>query len=129
MSRLQFIRMATIKRFEDIKAWQRARDLSKAVYQTSSSGGFAGDFGLKDQFRRAAVSVMSNIAEGFARKGDRDFARFLDISRGSSVEVQSILYVALDAGYIKKEEFEKLFKMADEVVSMISGLSSYLRRH
>ncbi len=71
---------------------------------------------------------MSNIAEGFARKGDRDFARFLDISKGSSIEVQSILYVALDAGYIKKEEFERLYRMADEIVSMISGLSSYLRQ-
>jgi len=120
--------MGTIKRFEDIKAWQRARELCQVVYQTSSTGGFAKDFGLRDQFKRAAVSVMSNIAEGFARKGDRDFARFLDISRGSSVEVQSILYVAMDAGYIKKEEFEKLYGIAEEIVSMISGLSSYLRQ-
>jgi len=121
--------MVTIKRFEDIKAWQRARELSRIVYQISSSGEFAKDFGLRDQFRRAAVSVMSNIAEGFARKGDRDFARFLDISRGSSVEVQSILYVAVDARYIKKEEFEKVYRMADEIISMISGLSAYLRQH
>ena len=123
------IRMATIKRFEDIKAWQRARELAQIVYQTSSAGEFARDFGLRDQFRRTAVSVMSNIAEGFARKGDRDFARFLDISKGSSVEVQSILYVALDAGYTRREEFEKLYGFAEEINSMISGLSLYLRQH
>jgi four helix bundle protein len=128
-SRFRLIGIATIKRFEDIKAWQRARELVQIVYQISSTGEFTKAFGLRDQFRRAAVSVMSNIAEGFARKGDRDFACFFDISRVSSVEVQSSLYVAMDAGYIKREEFEKLYGIADEVISMISGLYSYLRQH
>ena len=98
--------MATIQRFEEIKAWHRARELAQIVYQTSSTGEFSKDFGLRDQFRRAAVSVMSNIAEGFARKGDRDFARFLDISRGSSIEVQSILYVALEADILKRKNLK-----------------------
>jgi four helix bundle protein len=90
--------------------------------------GFSRDFGLRDQICRAGVSVMSNVAEGFARKGDRDFARFLDVARGSAVEVQSLLYVAMDAGWIHKAQFDKLYHPADEVIAMISGLSSYLRR-
>ena len=120
--------MTAIRRFEDIKAWQRARELTQIVYQTTRAGEFSKDFGLTDQLRRASVSVMSNIAEGFARKSDRDFARYLDISRGSSVEVQSILHVAVDAGYLRKEEFQRIYTLADEIISMISGLSSYLRR-
>ena len=92
MSLLGSIGIASIKRFEDIKAWQRSRKIVQIVYGTCSTGEFARDFGLRDQFRRAAVFGMSNLAEGFARKDDRDFARFLDIFRGSSVEVQSILF-------------------------------------
>jgi len=71
---------------------------------------------------------MSNIAEGFARKSDRDFARFLDIAKGSATEVLSLLYVALDIGYIKQDEFGRLSKLAEEVASLISGFTSYLRR-
>jgi four helix bundle protein len=85
-------------------AWQRARELVRELYQ-----------------------VSSNVAEGFARKGDREFARFLDVARGSAVEVESLLYVAMDAGWIDKAQFDNLYHSVDEVIAMISGLSSYLR--
>ncbi len=120
--------MAKIERFEDIQAWQKARLLAKEVYSVSNSGGFSKDFGLRDQIRRAAVSIMLNIAEGFARKTDREFIQFLVIAHGSTAEVQAALYVALDQNYVKDEIFEKLYKMADETSKMIMGLSSYLKK-
>ena len=120
--------VAAFKRFEEIQAWKKARELVQEIYRTSSSGAFGKDFGLKDQIRRAAVSSMSNVAEGFARKGNIDFARFLDIARASAVEVQSLLYVALDVGFIDKNRFEGLYWMADETISIIAGLTSYLRK-
>jgi four helix bundle protein len=88
--------VAKIKRFEDIKAWQAARELVSAVYRVSGKGKFEKDFGLRDQIRRAAVSVMSNIAEGFERCSDKEFNRFLYIAKGSAGEVRSHLFVALD---------------------------------
>ncbi len=120
--------MATIKRFEQIEAWQRARELVQEVYRASSQGPLRRDFGLRDQLSRAAVSSMSNIAEGFARKTDKEFARFLDVARGSAIEVQSLLYVALDMKYITAAEFRRLYDRAEETVSLISGFTSYLRR-
>lgn len=100
--------MATIERFEDIKAWQTARDLVSAVYRVSGKGKFEKDFGLRDQIRRASVSVMSNIAEGFERCSDREFHRFLYIAKGSAGEVRSQLFVALDLGYMTSDEFNDL---------------------
>src|SRR5688572_12776922 len=82
--------MATIQRFEDIRAWQAARKLTAAAYKCSREGAFARDFGLRDQFTRASVSVMNNIAEGFGRRSSREFARFLQIAKGSAVELQSM---------------------------------------
>ncbi len=120
--------MAAIKQFEDIQAWQQARELVREVYKTCAEGRLSRDFGLRDQLCRAAVSSMSNVAEGFAKKSDRDFAHFLDIARGSITEVQPLLYVALDVGYIEKSEFEKLRKRTEETASLISGLTSYLRK-
>jgi len=90
--------MPLIARFEDIRAWQKARELTREMYDACGRGTLRSDFGLKGQLCRAAVSAMSNVAEGRARKSDRDFARFLDIARGSTVEVQSLLYAALDSG-------------------------------
>ncbi len=87
------------------------------------------DFGLKDQLCRAAVSSMSNVAEGFTRKSDKDFAHFLDVAKGSTVEVQSLLYVALDIGYLARSEFQRLHKIAEETASLIGGFTSYLRRN
>jgi len=120
--------MATIRRVEDIQAWQKGRELVREIYKSCAEGSLVRDFGLRDQMRRAAVSSMSNVAEGFARKSDKEFARFLDMARGSAIEVQSLLYVALDVHYIDKLEFEKLNRLADEAASLIGGLTSYLRR-
>lgn len=120
--------MAKIERFEDIVAWQKARELVKQVYAISNAGPFSKDFGLRDQIRRAAVSIMLNIAEGFARKTDREFAQFLVISHGSAAEVQAALYVALDQGYLSEPEFKVLYATVDETSKMIMGLSSYLSK-
>jgi four helix bundle protein len=92
--------MALIKRFEDIHAWREARRLTQIIYRISASGSLAKDFGLRDQLRRAAASTMANIAEGFDCDSKLEFARFLGIARRSAVEVQSLLYVAIDAGYV-----------------------------
>ncbi len=119
--------MAKIERFEDIKAWQKARELVNEIYSVTNDGRFAKDFGLREQIRRAAVSIMLNIAEGFARKTNREFSQFLVIAHGSAAEVQSALYVALDQNYITQQQFEKLYKMTDETSKMIMGFSSYLR--
>ena len=120
--------MSSITRFEDVQAWQRARELVREIYKTCAEGRLSRDFGLRDQLCRAAISSMSNVAEGFAKKSDRDFAHFLDIARGSVVEVQSLLYVALDVGYIEKDEFEKLYELAEATASFIGGFTSYLRK-
>ncbi len=116
-----------IKRFEEIEAWQKARELVRDVYRSCVSGPIAKDYGLKDQLCRAAVSSMSNIAEGFARRTDKDFAHFLDVAKGSAIEVQSLLYVALDVGYFAQEEFLRLYKTVEELWSLIGGFSTYLR--
>jgi four helix bundle protein len=121
--------MATIRHFEDLQAWQKARELVRAVYQICSRSGLSKDFGLKDQLCRAAVAAMSNVAEGFARTSDRDFSHFLNIAKASAIEVQSLLYVALDVGCIHHDEFEKLYKLGDETVALIGGFSAYLRKH
>ena len=104
--------MATIKRFEEILAWREARILAKMVYEITSVGVFAKDFGLKDQVRRAAVSVGSNIAEGFERNGNKEFAKFLWIAKGSTGEVISQLYTAKDIGYISEEQLQKITDQA-----------------
>lgn len=119
--------MATIERFEDIQAWQKARELVREIYLACTDGRLSRDFALKDQICRAAVSSMSNIAEGFARYSDKDFAHFLDIARGSVTEVKSLLYVALDVNYLDKRRFEQLYKMADETAALIGRFTSYLR--
>ena len=120
--------MARIEKFEDIEAWQRARQLAKAVYAVTSEGKFARDFGLRDQIQRAAVSVMSNIAEGFERGGDVEFRRFLAIAKGSAGEVKAQLYVALDAGLIAQTAFDSLYKMSTETGNLIGGFMRYLSR-
>jgi len=115
-----------IERFEDIQAWQKARELVKEVYAVSNDGAFAKDFGLRDQIRRAAVSVMLNIAEGFARKTNREFTQFLVIAHGSAAEVQAASYVALDQGYMTQERFEIVYQMSDEASRMVMGFARYL---
>ena len=100
--------MSSISRFEDIVAWQRARELTKQVYALSARGSFRHDYGLKDQIRRAAGSVMHNIAEGFDAGSSKEFIRFLSYARRSATEVQSQLYIALDQAYITDKEFDHL---------------------
>lgn len=95
--------MARLERFEDLEAWKTARELTNSIYQTTASGDFARDFGLRDQIRRASVSVLSNIAEGFERDGNKEFLQFLSLAKGSCGEVRAQLYIALDQRYIKEE--------------------------
>lgn len=111
-----------IKTFEDLIAWQKARELTKAVYRMTTAKEFNRDFGLKDQMRRASVSVMSNIAEGFDRGGRAEFHQFLVVAKASCAELRSQLYIALDAGYIKAKHFEQMILLTREVSRIISGL-------
>jgi four helix bundle protein len=90
--------MANISKFEEIEAWCKARLLTKEIYAATSQGEFAHDFALRDQIRRASVSIMSNIAEGFERGGNKEFRQFLFMAKGSAGEVRSQLYIALDIG-------------------------------
>jgi len=120
--------MATFKKFEDIEAWKKARELTNEVYRRSKVGAFSKDFGLRDQMRRAAVSVMSNVAEGFERGGTREFIQFLSIAKGSVGELEAQLYVALDQAYINEHEFVSLKRLADSAKRLIGGLIGYLRQ-
>lgn len=119
--------MASFKSFEEIEAWKKSRKLTKQIYDLTGVGVFARDFGLKDQIRRACVSVMSNIAEGFERSGTGEFTQFLAMAKGSAGEVRSQLYVALDQRYLSEGEFEMLCSTVREISQMISGLMTYLR--
>ena len=119
--------MKTFLRFQELIAWQKARTLTKLVYQMSNMPGFASDFGLKSQIQRAAVSAMTNIAEGHARSTPKQFIHFLDISRGSAAEVQSLIYVAIDQNYISEKDFEQLFTLSDEVIAIIAGLKKSIQ--
>lgn len=116
-----------IKKFEEIQAWQEARVLVKEIYSITKLEAFSRDFGLKDQIRRAAVSAMSDIVEGFSRRSDKDFARFLDIASASSSEVCSLLYVALDEVYIQQDKFESLYSQCFKVGAMIHSFACYRR--
>lgn len=120
--------MTTFQKFEDIEAWQRARELTREIYTVSNANPFSKDFGLRDQIRKASVSIMSNIAEGFERGGTNEFVQFLSIAKGSCGEARSQLYVALDQGYVSKKTFSALFAMATEISRMIAGLINYLRK-
>ena len=113
--------MAMIQRFEDIQAWQEARKLVKMIYSLTNKDLFSKDFGMRDQIRRASVSVMANIAEGFDCESKVEFARFLGIARRSAVEVQSILYAALDVEYINNDEFELHYEQARKAKALVGG--------
>ena len=120
--------MAKIERFEDMECWKIARELTKMVYKISSVGELARDFGLRDQIRRASVSILSNIAEEFERGRDKEFLQFLAMAKGSCGEVRSQLYVAFDQSYIDEKHFKEIFDKAIEVSQIISGLIKYLRQ-
>jgi four helix bundle protein len=119
--------MATFQRFEDVESWRKARCLTHAIYAITRTGGFERDFALRDQIRRACVSIMSNIAEGFDRGGNREFIQFLSVARGSAAEVRSQLYVALDAGYINQDRFGALRDQSEDVARLMGGLIRYLQ--
>ncbi|MFY9618468.1 MAG: four helix bundle protein [Pyrinomonadaceae bacterium] len=115
--------MATkIEKFEDFIAWQKARHLTREIYKITNLPAFSRDFGLKDQIRRSAVSIMSNIAEGFERGRPSEFHQFLSIAKGSCAELRSQLYVALDANYITQPHFTEIMSMAGEVGQVVGGL-------
>jgi four helix bundle protein len=118
-----------ITRFEDLIAWQKARRLTAEIYHVTSKHEFARDFGLRDQIRRAAVSVMSNLAEGFERSGRSEFHQFLVITKGSCAEVKSQLYVAGDVGYLSHEEFALLANLTDEVSRITGALKIAVMPH
>ena len=120
--------MASIKRFEDVEAWKQGRELTRRIYQITSQSKFTRDYALRDQIRRAAISITSNIAEGFDRGGNREFVQFLAIARGSVSELKSQLYTALDAGYVDQKEFAELYQLAHSVVLLIGGFIKYLQQ-
>jgi four helix bundle protein len=120
--------MATVTRFEELGAWQKARHLVQLVYELTNGTAFARDFAMRDQIRRAAVSIPSNIAEGFERSGRAEFLQFLSIAKGSAGEVRTQLYLALDQGYLTQTEFDELQTMTESTSETIAGLMRYLKQ-
>ncbi len=121
--------MTTISRFEDIEAWKTARQLTDLIYAQTGQGNFSRDFGLRDQIRRASVSIMSNIAEGFESRTDAQFANFLGMAKASAGEVRAQLYVALDQKYITEEQFRELYLLAEKCARQIANFVKYLQSH
>ena len=117
-----------VERFEDLIAWQRARALTRAVYTATGQPAFARDYGLRDQIQRASVSIMANIAEGFERGSRSEFHRYLSIAKASCAEVRSLLYVALDCGYLSQAEFDQLMADGLEVARIVGGLRAAVAR-
>lgn len=113
-----------IEKFEDIQAWQKAKEMSILVYQTFSN---SKDYGFKDQIQRASVSVMNNIAEGFERKGNKELSRFLYISKGSCGEVRSMLYLATELRYISQKDVDRIYDLSLEISKMLAGFISKIQ--
>lgn len=120
--------MSSIQKFEDIEAWKLARALANRIYDVTSKSDFSRDYGLRDQIRRASISVVSNIAEGFERDGDREFLQFLFVAKGSCGEVRAQLYLAYDRKYLTEDEFDELTQKTRQLSRMIAGLTKYLRQ-
>ena len=120
--------MSTFSDFRDIKAWQKARELTNDIYSISKKATFYRDIGLREQIRRAAVSIMSNIAEGFERDGKKEFIQFLSIAKGSCGETKSLLIVALDQQYVDIDTHRRLITLADDTGKLIGGLMNYLKK-
>jgi len=117
-----------IKNFEELEIWKDARALTKAIYQLTRDPKFSKDFGLRDQIRRAAVSIMSNIAEGFERGGNQEFIQFLYVAKGSCGEVRSQLYVAMDQGYVDQKVVDDLLTSLKRLSIMIKHLIDHLKQ-
>jgi four helix bundle protein len=120
--------MSTIKKFEDIIAWQKARELSKQIFLITKLEAFSKDFNLKNQIRSSSGSIMDNIAEGFERNGNKEFKQFLSIAKGSCGEVKSQLYRAIDQKYIEEEQFSSAYNLTNEIANSIGKLISYLSK-
>lgn len=118
--------MAGISRFEEIEAWKTSRQLTNMIYSLGNQAGFNRDFGLRDQIRRASVSVMSNIAEGFESRTDVQFINFLGMARASAGEVRAQLYVALDQNYVTEEQFKESYELAEKCARQIAKFIVYL---
>ena len=119
--------MTTIKRFEEIEAWKTARELARLVYALSNQGEFGRDFGLRDQMRRASVSILSNIAEGFESRTQALFIEFLGRAKASAGELRAQMYVALDAGYLNQSQFEGVFDLVEKCSRQIARFIAYLK--
>jgi four helix bundle protein len=120
--------MSKIEKFEDIEAWKAAREVAKLVYSVSLGDKFCRDFALCNQIRRAAVSIISNIAEGFERGGNKEFVQFLAVAKGSCGEVRAQLYVALDQGYVDETKFKEIVVRLNETSRLIAGFIKYLQQ-
>lgn len=121
--------MATARSFEDMEVWKSARKLTKDIYLLTQTGPLGRDFALRDQVRRAAVSVVSNIAEGFERSGNAEFIRFLNIAKGSAGEIRAQIYLALDLEYLTEKEFGALSNQITSISRQISALTAYLQTY
>ncbi len=119
--------MSTFKRFEDINAWQKARELVNLLFNITNTGKFKLDYPLRDQVNRAGLSIMLNIAEGFGRRSNKEFINFLVMSHGSASEIQSAMYAALDRKHINEDFFNDVYSRCSEISKMIMGLIKYLR--
>ncbi|OGF46903.1 MAG: hypothetical protein A2452_07040 [Candidatus Firestonebacteria bacterium RIFOXYC2_FULL_39_67] len=115
------------ERFEDLNIYKEARVLAKDIYEISRLPGFEKDFYLVGQIRRSAVSIMSNIAEGFERKGDKEFSQFLFIAKGSCGELRAQMDIIMDQGYVKDAPYKSIRNKSEKLNSMISNLIKYLR--
>ena len=120
--------MKKVAVFEDLIAWQKARELTREIYRITKVGKFEKDYGLRNQMQRASVSIMSNIAEGFERAARAEFHQYLVIAKGSCAEVRSQLYVAFDVGYVSNEQFDTLKRLTEEVSQIIGGLRSAVQK-
>jgi four helix bundle protein len=119
--------LSTIKSFEDLTVWQDAREFTNKIYMLTKKFPKEELYGLTSQIRRATVSIMSNIAEGFDRRSDKELTNFLSIARASSSEVQNDLYIALDLNYISQDEFNQSYQKAKKIAKKINGLMTYLK--
>jgi four helix bundle protein len=120
--------VATFRSFEELDIWRKAREITRKIYNLSNEGLFGKDFALRDQIRRACISIMANIAEGFERSGTGEFLQFLAMAKGSAGEVRSLLYIALDQGYVEQETFDQLSAQTGEISRMIGSLMNYLKK-
>src|SRR3990172_5489738 len=115
------------KYFEDLEVWKSSRELTGMIYRVTSDGAFSKDFGLRDQIRRASVSIMSNIAEGYERGGNQELIQFLSIAKGSCGEVRCQLYIAGDQDYITQQELKPLIAQCKRISIMISNFMKHLK--